>query len=152
MQGQIQTNHLSLLLFTLLVDFANALPQAVQGRPAAVVDRNQSHVSSAMKWVQKWLFPICLVVGMLLCITRTVDEADTIGFVLVVVGWIWIKKRKGNKARTRSDGKANPTQNPGGRSEFEMQEERRGRALGNGFTKMLEYIGYASQPRGNPVR
>jgi hypothetical protein len=103
-----------------------------------------------MKWVQKWLFPICLVVGMLLCITRTVDEADTIGFVLVVVGWIWIKKRKGNKARTKSDGKANPTQNPNGRSEFEMQEEKR--ALGNGFERMLKYIGYASQPRGNPVR
>jgi hypothetical protein len=82
----------------------------------------------------------------------TVNEADTIGFVLVVIGWVWIKKRKGNKARTRSDGKENPTQNPSGRSEFEMPEERRRRALGSGFERMLELIGYAPQPRGNPVR
>jgi hypothetical protein len=67
MQGQIQTNHLSLLLFASLVDFTNALPQAVQGRPAAVVDRDQSYVSSTMSWVQKNLFMTLFFSGTFQC-------------------------------------------------------------------------------------
>jgi hypothetical protein len=100
MQGQIQTNHLSLLLFTLLVDFANALPQAVQGRPAVVVDRDQSYVSSTMSWVQKNLFITLVCSGMYHvmgdCLRYNTD-VSVIGLGVLIWFIVWYRRRNKTK-------------------------------------------------------
>ena len=135
MQPRIRTEHLYLLVFASLIDHADALPQAVQARPAVVVDRDQSYVSSTMKWVQKWLFPICLIICMSLYIIQTVDETNTTGLVIVVVGWLWMKKRKADKAKRLSDRKAS------GQSAIEMQETAQNRYMGAGFRQMFASLG-----------
>jgi hypothetical protein len=152
MQPHTQTYRLSLILLASLIEYTNALPQTVQARPAIVVDRDQSNVSPTMKWIQGNLFYVCLGIGILLFIIETVDEADTTGFVIVVVGWFWMKKRKNDKAR-KITANAESSQTSRGQPEIEMEQERRERAESEGFMGIMRMIGIGSRSRKEmPIR
>lgn len=104
MQPRIQTKHLHLLAFASLIDHANALPQAVQARPAVVVDRDQSYVSSTMKWVQQNLFYTLLGVGkycsMALCSGFDVDISACILVLIFFVMKYWRNHKSKKTAET----------------------------------------------------
>ena len=104
MQPRIQTEHLHLLLFASLIDYANALPQTVQARPAVVVDRDQSYVSSTVKWVQQNLFYTLLGVGTSCSIAQrpglNADRAACIVVLIFFVMKYWRNHKSKKTAKT----------------------------------------------------
>jgi len=104
MQALGNTDLLYLLLFASLIKPANALPQTVQARPAVVVDRDQSSVSSTMKWVQQNLFYTLLGVGkycsMALCSGFNVDISACILVLVFFVMKYWRNHKSKKTAKT----------------------------------------------------
>jgi hypothetical protein len=99
MHPQTQSNHLSLILLAFLTDFTNALPQTVQTRPAVVVDRDPSAVSSSMKWAQDNLFYTVGGIGAFYSMFELFGYIPNVPAVIGVIMFFIVKcwkKKKGN--------------------------------------------------------
>jgi hypothetical protein len=100
MQSHTRTNFLSFILLASFIDFTNAIPQSVQGRPAVVVDRDQSAVSSTMKFVQQNLFITLFCSGvyhnMVICLWYDTD-VSVVGLGLLIWFIVWYRGRNKTK-------------------------------------------------------
>jgi hypothetical protein len=100
MQPQTQTNHRSLILLASLIEVTYALPQTVQSRPAVVVDRDQSYVSSTMSWVQKNLFITLVCSGMYHVVCGCFGyntDVSVVGLGLLIWFIVWYRRRNKTK-------------------------------------------------------
>lgn len=105
MQPQTQPNLLCLILVASLIDFTNALPQTVQSRPAVVVDRDQSSVSSTMKWAQDNLFYTVGGIGTFHIMAESFGYIPNVLAVIAVMIFFIVKcwkKKKGNRTTKRT--------------------------------------------------
>jgi hypothetical protein len=138
MHPQTQSNHLSLILLAFLTDFTNALPQTIQTRPAVVVDRDPSAVSSSMKWAQDNLFYTVGGIGAFYSMFELFGYIPNVPAVIGVIMFFIVKcwkKKKGNgttKKTTAVD--REPSAEEKAENEFRKTQD-------NVFVKMMTFLG-----------